>query len=102
MQWTHSELHRDGEVVTTRLLRDGVTTFYAWQIDERRLCDAGLAFDGLDDALGETETCVGHGEGGRSCTVLGFDDFVATELDTWIDLEVSINFVLDDISVTHA
>jgi hypothetical protein len=44
--------------------------------------DARLPFDGTEDLGGKFSSSVSHGEGGRSSTVLGLDDFITTELDS--------------------
>jgi hypothetical protein len=50
-------------------------------VDKGWLDDTLLALSSLEQALGETGTGHGHGESGRSSTVLGLDDLVTTELD---------------------
>jgi hypothetical protein len=50
-------------------------------VDKGGLDDILLALGGLEQALGEAGTSHGHGERGRTGTVLGLHDLVTTELD---------------------
>jgi hypothetical protein len=75
-----TELDRNGEVVKTSLLGDGITTGNTVEVDESGLNDASLALLSLEELLSEAEASVGHGEGGGSGTVLGLDNLITTEL----------------------
>jgi hypothetical protein len=70
-----AELNVGGEVVAALVLEQR-------RVDEGGLDDVLLALGSLEERLGETGTGHGHGESGRTSTVLGLDDLVTTELDT--------------------
>jgi hypothetical protein len=57
-------------------------------INERRLDDTLLALGGTEDGVGHASTGHGHGEGGRTGTVLSLDNLVTTKLDTVDELSV--------------
>lgn len=81
---TYAELNRGGEVVkiTADLLLESLTTVVVGRkVNERRGDDTRLSIHGADEFVGELHASICHGEGGRSCTILGLDDLVATELD---------------------
>lgn len=65
-------------------------------VDESRLNDTSLTLSSLEQALGETGTCHGHGEGGRASTVLGLDDLVSAELDA---VDQVVKFLAGNVSV---
>jgi hypothetical protein len=70
-----AELNVGGEVVAALVLEQR-------RVDKGGLDDVLLALGSLEERLGETGTGHGHGESGRTSTVLGLDDLVTTELDT--------------------
>lgn len=78
-----AELNGDGEEVTASLLLDGVTAVDTGKVDECGLANGRFALNSLEHVLGEAEASVGHGESCRTGTVLGLDNLITTELDTW-------------------
>ena len=70
-----AELDVGGKVLNTLVLVER-------RVDKGGLDDVLLALGSLEERLGETGTGHGHGESGRTSTVLGLDDLVTTELDT--------------------
>ena len=69
-----AELDLGGEEVNTLVLVE-------WGVNEGWLSNTLLALGSLEQRLGEASTSHGHGEGGRSGTILGLDDLITTELD---------------------
>lgn len=60
-------------------------------LNEGALNDVLLATHGSKETAGEDLASVSHGQGGRTGTVLGLDDFVTTELDAVSEgIDVSI------------
>ena len=92
---TYPKLNRNREVVTASLLRNLITTWNAWEIDEGWF-DDGLALTllGFEQSFSEAESCERHGECGRTSTVLCLDDLITTELDT---VDESIELVFRDV-----
>jgi hypothetical protein len=95
---THAKLDGYGEEVGASLLCDLLATGDTGKVDVGWLDEALGTLRGLEQLFGESEWLsahvssvtrdfdvpvagVGHGEGGRTSTVLGLDDLVATKLD---------------------
>lgn len=72
-----------GEVIEASLGSEGAGRLGIGQeVDICGLDQSSLATNGgLKDDVGETCTSVSHGEGSRSCTVLRFDNLVASVLN---------------------
>jgi hypothetical protein len=77
-----AELDVGGEVLAALVLVQR-------RVDKGGLDDVLLALSGLEQRLGEAGTSHGHGEGGRTSTILGLDNLVTTELDA-VDVAVEL------------
>jgi len=82
-----AELNVSGEELNTLVSIDG-------GLDESGLNNTLLALGGLEKAVSETSTSESHGESGRASSVLGLDNFVATELNS---VGKSIKFLLGEL-----
>jgi hypothetical protein len=81
---TYAELNigrEEGELLAELLGESGRASSISINRDIGRSDNALLALHGTDDLEGEFCASVSHGEGGRSSTVLGLDDFITTKLD---------------------
>lgn len=79
---TYTKLDGDGEVIDACSFGNGITTFDTWQIHKGVFNDTLLTLGGLQKRLCESESGVGHGEGGRTRAILGLDDFIASKLNS--------------------
>lgn len=95
---THPKLDGHREEVGTSLLSNLLTTRDAWEVDVGWLDETLGTLHGLEQLLGESYwlseqvpsgtryfnlpvASIGHGESGRTSTILGLDDLITTELD---------------------
>ena len=85
-----------GEEVAASLLGNWLATWNAWQVHKAGLDKAFLALHGSDDLLGKAasgqlqpssthifnspEASICHRESGGTCTILGLDNLITTEL----------------------
>lgn len=90
-----AELDGDGEEGGADLSLDVRSAINTLEVDVGGLDDALLASGTLEDSLGESETSLGHGEGGRSKTILGLDNLVTTELDSLDEIVELVSGDLD-------
>jgi hypothetical protein len=82
-----TEFDVGGEVFNTFLSED-------IGLNERGFNNTLLTTDSsFEDRVGHTGTSIGHGESGRTSTVLGLNNFITTELDT---VSQSIEFFLGE------
>lgn len=95
---THAKLDGHREEIGASLLRDLLTARDAWQVDVGWLNETLGTLHSLEQLLGESYwlseqipsvtrefdlpvASIGHGKSGRTSTILGLDDLIATELD---------------------
>jgi len=69
-----------GEEVAASLLGNWLATWNAWQVHKAGLNKAFLALHSSDDLLGKAEASICHRESGGTCTILGLDNLITTEL----------------------
>ena len=103
---THAELNGDREVVAASLLGDLGTTRDAGKVDVAGLDETLGTLDGFEELLSESVlvlarfrskthngrlilpvASIGHGQSGRTSTILGLDNLITTKLDAWEDCQ---------------